>query len=210
MVALLNPGAQSDTPGTGVSLQVNSLNAAAGQTLSYAANGLPAGLSVGGNGLITGTVQAQAGTYPVTVTAAGASGASQSVGFTWTVGMQITGYAGMCVDDWHSGTANGTKIDIFPCNGTAAQQWALTAGGQLEVFGKCLDDTAWGGQGTRMELYTCNGGANQRWTHLANGEYVLASNGLCLDDPGYATAGGTRLTIWACAGTSNELWSGPA
>jgi alpha-galactosidase len=79
----------------------------------------------------------------------------------------------------------------------------------LQVFGKCLDDTAGGGQDTRMELYTCNGGANQKWTHLANGEYMLASNGLCLNDPGYATANGTQLIIWTCVDTANERWSGP-
>jgi lysozyme len=215
MVALLDPGAQSNTRGTGISLQVNSLNAAAGQTLSYSANGLPAGLSIGG-ALITGTVQAQPGTYPVTVAAAGPSGTSQSVSFTWTVTAgptgtgEITGYAGKCVDDWRSATANGNKVDLYSCNGTAAQQWTLTASGQLQIFGKCLDDTGWGGQGTRVELYTCNGGGNQQWTHLANGEYVLASNGLCLNDPGNATANGTQLIVWACANTSNERWSGPA
>jgi GH25 family lysozyme M1 (1,4-beta-N-acetylmuramidase) len=218
MVALLDPGPQSDPPGTAVSVQVNSVNSAAGQTLSYAAAGLPAGLSIGARGLITGIVQAKPGTYPVTVTGARPSGASQSAGFTWTVTApsgggptgQITGYAGKCVDDWQARTGNGNKIGIFSCNGTAAQQWALTGSGQLEIFGKCLDDTAWGGQGTGMELYSCNGGANQRWTHLANGEYVLASNGLCLNDPRYATANATRLIIWACADTSNEIWSGPA
>jgi GH25 family lysozyme M1 (1,4-beta-N-acetylmuramidase) len=218
MVALADPGGQASVSGASVSLQVNSLGAAAGQALSYTATGLPTGLSIGGNGLITGIVQAQPGTYPVTVTGALPSGVSQSVSFNWTVTApqggtatgQITGYAGMCVDDWHSGIANGTKIDMYACNGTAAQQWMLTTSGQLQVFGKCLDDTGWGGQGTGMELYTCNGGANQKWAHLANGEYVLASNGLCLNDPGYATRNGTRLIIWACVGTANERWSGPS
>jgi hypothetical protein len=216
MVALVDPGSHAGTSGTKVSLQVNSLDSAAGQALTYTANGLPGGLSISGSGLITGTLQAQPGTYPVTVTAASPSGARESADFTWAVtgsnsgGGAITGYAGKCVDDWQSGTANGNKIDIYSCNGTAAQQWVLTASGQLQVFGKCLDDTAWGGQGTKMELYTCTGGANQRWTHLANGEYVLASNGLCLNDPAYSTTNGTQLIIWSCVDSANERWSGPA
>ena len=216
MVALVDPGSQAGTSGARVSLQVNSLDSAAGQTLSYAATGLPSGLSMSASGLITGTIRAQPGRYPVTVTAASPSGARESARFTWTLtgsssgGGAITGYAGKCVDDYGSSTANGNKIDIYSCNGTAAQQWVLTASGQLQVFGKCLDDTAGGGQDTKMELYTCNGGANQQWTHLANGEYMLASNGLCLNDPGYATTNGTQLIIWTCVDTANERWSGPA
>jgi len=39
---------------------------------------------------------------------------------------------------------------------------------------------------------------------------MLASNGLCLNDPGYATTNGTQLIIWTCVDTANERWSGPA
>lgn len=85
MVVLANPGGQADPTGTTVSLQVNSVDLAAGEPLSYAAYGLPVGLSISGNGLIIGTIQAQPGTYPVTLTAANPSGVSGSVSFTWTV-----------------------------------------------------------------------------------------------------------------------------
>lgn len=85
MVTLADPGSQSDASGTRVFLQVNSLDAAALQTLNDAASGLPAGLSISGGGQITGTIWARPGTYPVTVTAARPSGARGSVSFTWTV-----------------------------------------------------------------------------------------------------------------------------
>jgi hypothetical protein len=124
-------------------------------------------------------------------------------------GGPITGIAGKCVDDWHSGTANGNPIDLFSCNGTAAQRWVFAPSGQLQVLGRCLDDTAWGGNGTKLELFTCNGGANQKWTHQANGEYVLSSNHLCLDDPAFSTVDGTRLEIWDCNDGTNQRWSLP-
>jgi lysozyme len=85
LVTLIDPGHQRDTPGTAVSLQVNSLNATAGQPLSFSASGLPRGLSINGMGQITGRVSADWGTHLVTVTATALSGAAGSVSFTWDV-----------------------------------------------------------------------------------------------------------------------------
>ena len=117
---------------------------------------------------------------------------------------------GKCVDDFHGGTGNGTRIDVWGCNGTAAQRWVFASNGQLRISGKCLDDTRFGGNGTRLQLYTCTGASNQKWTHRSNGEYVLRSNGLCLDDPGFSKTNGTRLDIWHCNGGANQRWSLPA
>ncbi|WP_344571218.1 phospholipase D-like domain-containing protein, partial [Kitasatospora viridis] len=55
-VTVTNPGNQSGTVGTAASLQVGASDSASGQTLSYAATGLPAGLSINSStGLISGT-----------------------------------------------------------------------------------------------------------------------------------------------------------
>ena len=45
-VTVTNPGSQSSTVGTAVSLQVHATDSASGQTLTYSASGLPAGLSI--------------------------------------------------------------------------------------------------------------------------------------------------------------------
>ncbi len=124
-------------------------------------------------------------------------------------GGPIRGYAGKCMDDFHSGTADRNKIDIWDCNGTAAQRWVFASNGELQVFGKCADDRGFGGKGTRIILFTCNGGSNQRWSHRANGEYVLAYQGLCLDDPAFSTTNGTQLEVWSCNGGANQRWSLP-
>nr|WP_225845915.1 arabinofuranosidase catalytic domain-containing protein [Streptomyces sp. HPF1205] len=84
-VTVTNPGAQSGTVGTAISgVQVQASDSAAGQTLTYTASGLPAGLSISSSGQITGT-PTTAGTYAVTVTATDSTGASGTAAFTWTV-----------------------------------------------------------------------------------------------------------------------------
>jgi len=84
-VTVTNPGNQTTTAGTPVSLQVTASDSVAGQTLTYSATGLPDGLSINpGTGLITGT-PTTAGTSNVTVTATDTTGASSSATFTWTV-----------------------------------------------------------------------------------------------------------------------------
>ena len=51
-----SPGNQNTLVGTAVSLQIHASDSASGQTLSYSATGLPAGLSINSTtGLISGT-----------------------------------------------------------------------------------------------------------------------------------------------------------
>ena len=84
---LTNPGDQSDAEGTAVTLALVASDPD-GDTLSYSATGLPAGLSLDAStGNITGTVSigAAAGS-PYSVTASVSDGGlSSSVSFTWTV-----------------------------------------------------------------------------------------------------------------------------
>ncbi|WP_348534765.1 putative Ig domain-containing protein [Kitasatospora sp. MAP12-44] len=83
-VTVTNPGSQVTTTGTPVSLQITAVDATTGQTPSYRATGLPAGLTISSTGLISGT-PTTAGTSHVTVTATDRNGASGSSTFTWTV-----------------------------------------------------------------------------------------------------------------------------
>ncbi|MEV7025679.1 Ig domain-containing protein [Kitasatospora sp. NPDC093558] len=83
-VTVTNPGSQSGTVGTAASLQIHATDSASGQTLTYAATGLPAGLSINSStGLISGT-PTTAGTSSVTVTATDTTNASGSASFSWT------------------------------------------------------------------------------------------------------------------------------
>ncbi len=90
-VTVTGPGSQSSTVGTPASLQIKASDSGSGQTLSYSATGLPAGLSISSStGLISGTPTAAA-TSNVTVTARDGTGATGSTSFTWTVSAGGTG-----------------------------------------------------------------------------------------------------------------------
>jgi hypothetical protein len=72
---------------------------------------------------------------------------------------------GKCVDDNAGSSANGTKVQMWDCNGGANQQWQALNGTLVNpVSGKCLDDPAFNtANGTHLDIWTCNGGANQQW-----------------------------------------------
>jgi hypothetical protein len=90
-VTVTTPSNQTTAVGTAASLQVQASDSASGQTLTYSATGLPAGLSINtSTGLISGT-PTTAGTSNVTVTAKDTTGASGSASFTWTVGTSSGG-----------------------------------------------------------------------------------------------------------------------
>lgn len=83
-VSVVNPGAQTSTVGTAVSVKVQAADTAGG-TLTYSATGLPAGLSINSStGVISGTPTAT-GTSSVTVTAKDSTGPSGTASFSWTV-----------------------------------------------------------------------------------------------------------------------------
>ncbi|WP_435851584.1 putative Ig domain-containing protein [Streptomyces mirabilis] len=84
-VTVTNPGNQTSVTGARYSLQVQASDSASGQSLTYTASGLPAGLSINSStGLISGTPTA-VGTSTVTVTATDTAGGTGSATFTWTV-----------------------------------------------------------------------------------------------------------------------------
>ncbi|WP_443054422.1 putative Ig domain-containing protein, partial [Streptomyces sp. IBSBF 2435] len=84
-VTVTSPGNQSTKVGTAVSVQVHATDSASGQTLTYSAAGLPAGLTINAStGLISGT-PSTVGSSTVTVTAKDTTNASGSASFTWTI-----------------------------------------------------------------------------------------------------------------------------
>ncbi|HEY4017551.1 MAG TPA: S53 family peptidase [Pseudonocardiaceae bacterium] len=93
-----NPGNQTGTVGTAVSLQLSASGGTAPYT--WAAKGLPAGLSISSSGLISGT-PTTAATSAVTVTATDSTGASGSASFSWVI--NTSGGGGGC-------TAPGQKL----------------------------------------------------------------------------------------------------
>jgi glucosylceramidase len=135
---------------------------------------------------------------------------TQGSGGTTSPTGAITGYGGKCADVNGASSTNGTAIQLYDCNGTAAQQWTST-GGTYQALGKCMDVTAAGtANGTKVDLYDCNGTGSQQWTKGANGTLVNPQSGRCLDATGPSSANGTALQIWDCTGAANQLWTVPS
>ncbi|WP_369194333.1 ricin-type beta-trefoil lectin domain protein [Streptomyces djakartensis] len=133
-----------------------------------------------------------------------ASGAAAATG-------RITGLGGKCVDVAGAATANGTPVQLYDCNGTAAQQWDVAADGTVRALGKCLDVASGAtADGSKVQLWDCNGSAAQQWTVTSARDIVNPQADKCLDATGNSSANGTRLQIWTCTGAANQKWTAPA
>jgi hypothetical protein len=120
----------------------------------------------------------------------------------------ITNSGGKCVDVAGAGTADGTKVQLFTCNGSGAQTWTRN-GNTLRALNKCLDVSASGtADNTRVQLWTCNGTGAQNWTST-NGTLVNPNSNKCLTPQANGTADGTQLVIFTCNGSANQRWTGP-
>ena len=223
-VTLSDPGTQDLEADRPVFLAMQGVDSG-GQALTYSAKGLPAGLSIGrSSGRITGTLTSTTGSAAVTVTAKDSTGATGSVTFSMVVLPPLTtGYHGVsgpvhldmggkCLDDFHDGTGQGNVIDIYTCNGTAAQNWEYKPGGApsqpgtLTINGKCMD-----APGTKVVLDSCDGAASQNWLITGSaGELYNTNSGKCLSDPGSSTTNGTQVVVASCTSTVNQAWIPPA
>jgi hypothetical protein len=67
---------------------------------------------------------------------------------------------GRCLDIDGDGTAAGTKVELWDCNGVGGQVWQQQSNGSLlnPQSGLCLDDPSGNtSDGTQLQIYTCNG-----------------------------------------------------
>jgi hypothetical protein len=78
----------------------------------------------------------------------------------------------MCLDADLGNGANGTKVQLWHCNGWANQQWyfrypsAAVQSGWGFPYGKCLDADYHGSpNGAKVQLWDCNQTAEQDWNY---------------------------------------------
>ena len=117
-------------------------------------------------------------------------------------------------------TANGTRLEQWPFNGGANQQWTLTdlgcglytimnvaTGKSIDVNGQSLYD------GGVVDQWDYTGGANEQFllTPAATGSTAYRIDNLnslkALDDPGYSNTAGTDIDQWWYLGGSNQQWT---
>jgi len=116
--------------------------------------------------------------------------------------------SGRCIDVPNSTQTNGTRIQLYDCNGQSNQAWTYTSSKQLQVYGnKCLDANAKGtANGTAIIIYDCNGQPNQQWNVNSNGSITCVQSGRCLDVNGQSTANGAQIQLYDCWGGANQQW----
>ncbi len=180
-VTVTNPGARSGVVGTPTSLQIVATDSAAGETLTYTASGLPAGLSINGStGLISGT-PTTATTASVTATATDTTGAADSASFTWT----ITGTGGgTCTEVTATGTLTNRSSSYKP----STTGFASVAGA---IVG-CLT----GPSGADFDLYLQKKNGNS-WSNVATSLGTTATESIT-----YSAAAATyRWRVYSYSGS---------
>ena len=116
--------------------------------------------------------------------------------------------ANRCIDIPGANPVDAVRLQIYDCNGTGAQQWALRADGTAAALGKCMDAAAAGtANGTRIQLYTCNGTGAQKFALNASGQLVNSNSGKCVDVVNNGTGNGSLLQLWTCTGGANQRWT---
>jgi len=115
-----------------------------------------------------------------------------------------------CLDINGNGTANGTQVELWDCNGVGGQKWVQRADGSVfnPQSGRCLDDPSGNtANGTRLQIWDCNGSAAQKFS-VSGGAPVNAPGGKCVDVIGDDSgANGTMINLWDCQSFSvDQHW----
>jgi chitinase len=125
--------------------------------------------------------------------------------------------SGKCLDVYAAGSADGTNIQQYSCNGTGAQSFRVEdqGGGTYRVVnvptGKCVDVNARGtADGTNIQLWSCNGTVAQSFRIEDRGggyfQLVNTNAGKCMDVSAASAADGANVQLWTCNGTDAQRW----
>jgi beta-glucanase (GH16 family) len=115
---------------------------------------------------------------------------------------------GRCIDIPAANPVDGARLQMYDCNGSAAQQWTFNGDGTLRAMGKCMDPAAGAlTNGTPIQLVTCNGNPVQRFTLSGSGDLVNVSANRCVDIKDVNPDNGAQLQLWDCSGGSNQKWT---
>ena len=189
-VTVTNPGNKTGTVGTAASMQLTGSSTGAGQTLTWSATGLPAGLSINAiTGLISGT-PTTAATSTVTATAKDTTNATGSTTFTWTI--NPAGGTG-----WTPTLAN--TIALSNCSGSLVR-FPTSLGtdrAMLLTNGHCLPTMPTAGQ------VITNQAANRTGTLLKSDGSSAGT--VTADQIIYATMTGTDVTLYRLNETFDAL-----
>jgi len=119
-----------------------------------------------------------------------------------------------CLDVRGNVLANGTPVQIYDCNGSAAQQWfinAATTAVQLGNTGYCLDAGSAPASGVKMKIWQCYDSlAAQTWYYTEDKRLVAANSPQCLDLTNGVLTNSNQVQTWICTdNNNNQVWTWP-
>ncbi|MEW2119189.1 ricin-type beta-trefoil lectin domain protein [Streptomyces sp. NPDC005474] len=131
--------------------------------------------------------------------------------------IEVVGKKGMCLDAAGGGTANGAPVQIYTCNGSAAQDWRVegdSTGLHLRNVSsfKCVEAAKNNAaNGAKIQLSLCDSSPAQTWEYNVRAATPLKNvgTGKCLDLKTYDNSQDSRL--WTCSGgTPQKLMIKPS
>jgi lysozyme len=190
------PQVQQTAVNTAASVQIETLNALAGQQVTYSATGLPPGLAMSSAaGLITGAATA-AGSYPVTVTpSSSAPVLPATVSFTW----DVTAPPAVAVG------AEGGDGALWVQAPQLGRGWHSLGGKLVAPPAVAAAPTPYG-SAPAQPLFIATGTDKRLYIRSLGGSWQALGpvTRTCLGGPAAVINAGT-LTV-ACRGLDNALW----
>lgn len=116
-----------------------------------------------------------------------------------------SGVPGYCMDLHRDILKNGSEVDNWKCNGTAAQVW-VASNNKIQHKNLCLSvENNGNNTGDKIVLNTCNNSTGQVWLNAVDG-YENPASALCLAVP--TKQMGDQLDLASCnkLTTQTEAW----
>jgi hypothetical protein len=113
---------------------------------------------------------------------------------------------GLCLDVRGGKFQPGTTLQVYECNGTASQRFAVGRGGEIRVRDLCVDvDRGDPRDGARVVLWSCSGSRSQSWS-TQGGQIVSQLTGKCLDVEAGQVRPGAHTMVWPCNRSPSQRW----
>ncbi|GAA0453862.1 hypothetical protein Ade02nite_02170 [Paractinoplanes deccanensis] len=124
-----------------------------------------------------------------------------------SAGSLISSLNNKCLDVPNGNFSDGVPVQMWTCNGTAAQRWTFVNGTLQTSNNKCLD-VAWGStaNGAVIQIANCSGNPAQQFVLSAAGDLVNPQANKCVDIDAWNANDGARLILWDCTGGANQKW----
>ncbi|MEV6114879.1 RICIN domain-containing protein [Streptomyces sp. NPDC052109] len=124
--------------------------------------------------------------------------------------IEVHAAKGKCLDVQGGKKDNGTPVQVYTCNGSAAQKWVLYGSeDSLHLRNvnslKCLDvQSGNNANGTKIQISSCTGSPAQTWDSGLRGATSLknAGTGKCLDL--HTLDNGNDAQLYTCNGTAAQ------